>query len=63
MSGSVFPLDGRKMDADERWLLCVDGETLWLVRIDRRAIVARLLQMRLDRRPPITGGPRPGRGR
>jgi hypothetical protein len=32
MSGSVFPLDGRWMD--ERWLLCVDGETVWLARSD-----------------------------
>ena len=29
----VFPLDGRWMDEDERWLLCVDaGGTVWLAR-------------------------------
>jgi hypothetical protein len=26
------PVDG--MDEDERWLLCVDGETVWLARSD-----------------------------
>jgi hypothetical protein len=34
MSGSVFPLDGTWMDEDERWLLCLDGETVWLARRD-----------------------------